>query len=248
MPALIHSFQELYNRVAKFLGTYGSSGPSGDSLTDAKNVVNDAYRRFLDAYDWSFLKNEYQIITSSGTWQYQLPEDFANIIGTINYGADEIYPPLEQRSVGQIRNFRAENDWSSYPEYFALRAGEYSKEFGQRTDLIFYPTPDAAYPLWFLYKVEPPKLENVADIPIGGSEYSGVLLQLCLAEAESSMDEVAGVQEQKAAGMLAQAINKDVRKRPHTLGYFGVDTISARDIARGSILTSKVTFDGNVIY
>lgn len=194
MSALIHSFSDLYGRVSKFLGTYGSSGPSGENLVDAKALVNDAYRRFLDTYDWSFLKQEYQLITSSGTWQYELPKDFANLIGTINYGTDQFYPSLEWRSVGQIRQFRAENDWSSYPEYYAIRVGEYSKEFGQGKDLIFYPTPDAAYSLWFVHKIEPPKLEETTDIPIGGSEYSGVLLQLCLAEAESQMDEVAGIQ------------------------------------------------------
>lgn len=247
MPALIHSFQDLYNRVSKYLGTYGSSGPTGNDLTDAKAIVNDAYRRFIDAYEWSFLKPEQTIITSSGTWEYQLPEDFGNVIGTINYGADETNPPLEQRSVGQIRNMRAENDWSSYPEYWALRSN-YTKEFGQRYDLLFYPTPDAAYPLWFTYRMEPAKLESDSDIPIGGSECSGVMLQLCLAEAESQMEEIAGVQEQKAAGMLAQAIQRDVRKKPHSLGYFGVDTPSAREIARGSILTSKVLFDGSTIY
>lgn len=243
MGQLVLTFQELYNRVSKFLGTYGSSGPSGDDLTDAKEIVNDAYRRFLDAREWSFLKREYQLITSNNTFIYQLPEDFATLIGTINYGADENYPPLEQRSINQIRKEKADNDWTSYPELFAIKSS-HSKEFGQRWELILYPTPDAAYPLWFFYKIEPLKLEEDSDIPVGGSEFSGALRQLCLAEAESNRDEQAGIQEQKASIMLADAMRKDMIKAPHNLGYFGVDTLSARDIARGSILNRSVLFDG----
>jgi len=77
MASLILDFQDLYERVAKYLGTYGSSGPSGANLTDAKDIVNDAYTKFITARCWSFMKPSDTIITQTNQYIYQLPELFS---------------------------------------------------------------------------------------------------------------------------------------------------------------------------
>lgn len=241
MSERIFVFSDLYNRVSKFLGTYGSTGPSGTDLADAKEIVNDAYSRFLGARDWTFLTQEDQIITDTNTWVYELPDDFGALAGAINYDKDDSYLPLEERPIEWIRKQRSLVEYSQFPEYYAIRS-VYNKDFGTKWEIMFYPTPDAAYSLWYLYKISPVKLEDDNDLPIGGSEYSGLIKQLCLAEAESSMDETSGVQEAKAGVLLADAIKKDVRLRPHKLGYFGNgERVSSYDIARGSILTSEIS-------
>lgn len=237
-------FSDLYNRVSKFLGTYGSSGPSGTDLTDAKQIVNDAYRRFLDANtDWSFLKPVTQLTTIANTWVYQLPNDYIRLIRTFQHDSDSGYPELEERSIDDILSMKACNDYSSYPEYFALRPSEYTKETGQIWEVLFFPTPDSSYTLHYQYKMYPEKLEDDNDLPVGAFEYSDCIRQLCLAEAESNIEETSGTQEGKAAVSLAAAIMNDKKRAPHTLGYNGDGYgLSSWEIARGSFRINDVSF------
>lgn len=244
MADLRLTFQDLYNQVAKFLGTYGSSGPSGDDLTDAKDIVHSAYRRFINSHNWTFLKPPLKIVTVSGTWIYDLPDDFSAIIGLINFDADDGYPPLDERSVDDIMEMRVLSDYTSYPMFYATRAGVYTPETGQRWEIIFYPTPGSAYTLNSRYKIFPKKLSATSDLPIGLPETDEVLKALCLAEAESNKDEFIDVQETKAIRLLMQAIQADKLKEPKTLGYnANYPGMTAREIHRGSYRISDVEYD-----
>jgi hypothetical protein len=224
MAQLVFTFQELYQRVQKFLGTYGSSGASGNALQDSKDVVHDAYKRFLNAdgnHVWSFLKPWEQLVTISGDWVYELPSNFVSMESTFTFDSDENYSPLEERDSEFIMDMRASSTINRYPDYYALRPGKYTKETGQKWEVIMYPTPDAAYVLQYQYKLYPDKLSADNDLPIGGPEYSDVLKQLCLGEAESYKDEATGQQEQKAATALQIAISNDIKRNPHNLGFNG---------------------------
>jgi len=244
MATLRLTFGDLYNEVAKFLGTYGSSGPSGANLTEAKDIVHSAYRRFLSAYDWSFLKQSDTLTTVSGTYVYELPEDFGEIIGLFQFAADDGYPPVDERMLDDIIEMRSYSDYSSYPEYFAIRAGNYTPETGQQWEIVFYPTPDAAYTLSYLYKMFPTKLSDDNDIPVGTPDCVEALKALCLAEAESRKDELLEVQENKARIILADAIRRDAKRNVKHLGYNpdGL-SFSAWEIARGSYRIKNVVYN-----
>ena len=245
MASLALTFKELYDEVSKFLGTAGSAGtPSGTNLTDAKDIVHAAYREFLGTYDWSFLKRYDRIITVSGTWEYELPDDFSHILGTFQFDSNIAYPPLEERSLDFIMDMRNVNSYSSYPEYYAYRPGHYTKELGQKHEVIFYPTIDAAYTLHYVYKLMPEKLSTDSDLHIGGVDVTECLKQFCLAKAESEDEDNLGVQSQKVQSLLQQAINKDKKKQPKNLGlnYMGYGQ-SAWEIHRGSYRLNDVTFN-----
>jgi len=244
MPNLQLKFSELYDEVSRFLGTYGSSGASGTSLTNAKNIVHAGYRKFLDSHTWSFLRNTESLITMSGTYIYPMPDDFISLIGTFQFDDDDAFPPLEERPIDDVWDMRAVSTYSNYPEYFAIRPGKYTKETGQGWEVVFYPTPDAAYTLHFLYELYPPKLEGDNDIPIGYVDTSEALKACCLAEAEYSKDEVMGVQSQVAQQKLAPCIRRDLLRRPKSLGYNAdYKGYSAWDIARGSYRVSNVNYN-----
>jgi hypothetical protein len=231
--SLVLPFSELYNAVSKFLGSYGSSGPSGTDLTDAKAIVNTAYRRLLLYHNWTFLTSIRQIVTVGGTWQYELPLDFVRLKGTFRYSSTDSYPPLRERMWEQIEGYRAVSDTSGYPDYFAIQAGEHTSETGQKWIVGLFPTPDAAYTLYYNAEIWPSKLVNDSDLHIGGPDTSEVLKQLALAQAETEQDEISGVQENKAKEMVAAAIMKDNQRRAHNLGYNDdTNMVGYPDIAR----------------
>lgn len=222
MATLRLTFSDLYNEVARFLGTYGSSGPTGEDLTQAKNIVHSAYRRFLNSYSWSFLKPSFQIITVSGTWIYELPNDFSSIVGGIIFNSNDGYPPLDELPVDTLMEMRSLSDYNNYPMFYATRAGSYTPETGQKWEILFYPTPGAAYTLHSRYKIYPKKLSNDNDLSIGLVDTDESLKALCLAEAESSKDEFLDVQEKKAIMLLQQAKEVDKLRQPHKLGNYNM--------------------------
>lgn len=241
MASLIYSFANLYDDVSQFLGTYGSSGASGQDLTDAKNVVNAGYRRFLSAYDWSFLRKFDKFTTTDGVWEYELPEDFGQFIGEPHFSSNDTYRYLLRRDYGQILEMKALSDTTSYPEYFAIRAGEYEPDIGQRQIIGIFPKPDTAYTLLYFYSVFPAKLEATTDVPIGPLDVMELIRAFCLAEAERFKDEKIGTQEAMVQILLRDAVRKDVRRRPNSLGYFG-DGEYEVGAGRGQYRTTRVTF------
>ena len=240
MATLRLTFQELYNEVSKFLGTYGSSGPSGQDLTDAKDTVYAGYRRFLNAYDWSFVKPILKFTTVANTWEYQLPEDFSYFIGPFHFSAGSSYPSIEERSVEDILGMRSSLDHTTYPEYYAIKPGSYSPETGQNFELMFYPTPDSAYTLFGRYKLYPKKLSATTDLPVGTPETDEALKALCLAEAEVRKDEEAGPQSQLAQEILRDAVRADRMRNARRLGR-DYPHLSSWQIARGSYMISDVS-------
>lgn len=223
MSSLSYKFSDLYNAVAKFLGTYGSTGPTGANLSDAKEVVNDAYSRFITgngSYRWSFLEQEDFLNTSTGVHTYQLPEGFEALTHRFQFENESGYRAPVERSLDVIQALRADGvATKAYPEVYSIQAGKYDKKFGQLFEVSFYPTPDTTYTFIYRYKFMPPKLEDDNDLPVGGPEMAGVLKQMCLAEAESQKDKKAGVQEAKARDMIALAIARDSARKPHILGH-----------------------------
>ena len=239
MSTLRLTFQDLYNEVAQFLGTYGSSGPSGADLTEAKNTVHAGYRRFLNVYDWSFTKPILKISTVANTWEYNLPEDFSHFIGPFNFSAGASYPTLEERSVEDILELRSSLDHTTYPEYYAIRTGPYSPETGQFFELMFYPTPNAAYTLFGRYKLYPKKLSANADVAIGTPGTDEALKAVCLAEAEVRKDEIPGAQSQLMQQVLADAIRGDKMRNARRLGR-DFPHLSSWEVARGSYMLNDV--------
>lgn len=243
MADLSLTFENLYDEVLKFLGTYNSDSPETTDLADAKFIVNRAYARYVSYYDWTFLSQEKTLETVDGTYKYELPTDFSYLIyPKLAFDSDDAYPEVQQRTPGQIKEFRADTVYENAPSYFALQAGSYTKETGQGWEIWFYPTPDTIYHLQYLCKISPQKLVSDADIPIGGADMSDCLLELCLAYAEAYKDERQAVHSQLVNQILGPAKVMDNRRRSSFLGMFGDvslrNVIDASEVHHGDVIIS----------
>lgn len=222
MAILQNTFGNLYGDVMYFLGwiTPTNSTPVlSANIDDAKKIVNDAYAKFINSASWSFLKPEWQLTTIIGKWEYLLPEGFIKFESKrLIYSQSDAYSPVDETGVENILNARASLGIDSCPEHYAVRADKYDPEFGQRFEIIFYPTPDASYTLNGQIAIMPVKLSNDNDLPIGGPEYSSVLKQMCLAEAERMHNETAKREQDEANKLLMMAIQRDIERNPRKLG------------------------------
>lgn len=245
MADLILTYKDLYDRTSKFLGSYGTTGATGAQLTQAQEAVADGYRRFLNAHDWSFLKKTTTLGLKSGKWEYNLPDDYRAIKVPFHFSQGDGYPPLENDTEDNIMQARTEVETTSYPQIYAERTGSYSPEHGTVYQVIFWPTPDSDYTLYYTYKFMPEAMSNDSDVPVGGSEMTELIKEMCLAEAESFFDDdnPNKIHEQKAMNMLDIAIRNDISRHSRHAGDLNSGIISARAFARGSFRVNNVVYN-----
>lgn len=224
MTQLTWNFQDVYTKVSEFLGL--GSSPTGTNLALVKDIVYRGYLAFLfpvrsdtgDCHIWSFLKKEATLTTQEGQWRYPLPQDYRELVDVIVYDSDQNGPPIQKVPMSQIRSLRSGISSESYPSRCGVTWGRYDIEKGHGKDICFYPTPNGTYNLKYEYVFSPPKPVNDTDMFIGGPEASEVILQCSLAVAEFQEDEVLGVQNQKAAEMVAKLIRMDEGDTADTVG------------------------------
>jgi hypothetical protein len=126
-------------------------------------------------------------IASDG--DYQLPDDFAGIIGDLTYEPNVTYVPIRVTGEGQIRVQRMKSANATGRPYCAavrpkaLVAGE-----GQRFELMLYPKPDAAYVLTYQYRANPSKI-SASQYPYGGMMHAETLMASIFAAAALRLDD-----------------------------------------------------------
>ena len=242
MANLALTFKDLYEKVQKYLGTYGSTGATGAELTSSKEIVNDGYRRFINSRKWSFLFPIEQITTMNGQHTYELPQDFVSLQGSITFGADERYSDLKPITMPKWNSLRASNDYTGYPEFYVIHPEKFDKDMGTRWNLHIYPTPDASYCLQLPIQIMPLKLENDNDLPIGGPEMSDALRVVCLAEAEDAKEGVKEpIYKPQVSSVLNNAFALDRRRYSRSVGHLGGSDIDSRFLWR-EIRFNDVTF------
>jgi hypothetical protein len=244
MATMMYQYSDLYNRVSKFLGTYGSSGPSGTDLIDAQDFVKSGCLQFLTSHDWTFRRRYSTITTESGKYIYELPQDFGGIRTKFCFSQETGYPPLGDRSEQEIMELRGYGEYNAYPEIYTIRSGLYDPQGGQRYEVLFWPTPSSEYILYYSFYYMPAMMSNDTDVPMGGAEMSEAIRAMCLAAAEGESDEAVGPQAQRAQIELAKAIELDKKREPRELGYMGnYSGINAWEVARGSTRINNVNYN-----
>jgi len=158
------------------------------------------------------------LTTETDKWEYELPADFAFPAHGFKFDEDSDYAAPSMRSEGQIMALRSLIVSPSYPQYYALRAGKYHKDTGQKYEVIFHPPPDGVYTFHYSYVMEPEKPTATTDIFVGGAVVSECILQCALAVAEHFQDEKVGVQNAMADKMVAQLVMLDSKLAPDTVG------------------------------
>jgi hypothetical protein len=220
------TFSDVYTKVSEYLGL--GSTPTGNNLTKVKDIVYRAYMQFLmpldirdsrnkSIYVWSFLHKTASLTTKCGVNQVQLPLDFDNFQVGLKYG------PVERRNIIEVslKHLRESQGWTdstSYPFEYAVVQGMYSPSTGQNKLVEFYPVPNGAIELRYVYAFIPEKPVNATDVFVGDALISECILQMALAEAESGEDETMGVQKQKAVIILETTMKRDMPIVPATLG------------------------------
>ena len=224
------SYPDFVREVALLLGySTTSADRTAAETAEIDRLVQSGLRQFYhppivpgeaSPHEWSFLSPVKTLVTASGDYDYDLPEDFGGITGLMTYGVNEGYLPLKVAGEGRIRFLRMRGTVTGKPKIVAIRPKTSVGTTGQRFEALFWPTPDGIYNLGYQCNALQNKISNTYPYPLGGMAHCETVLESCLAIAEERMNDVGeGLHKAKFLERLAASVGLD--RKAMTPEYFG---------------------------
>ena len=188
---------------------------------------------------------------------YDLPDDFGNIMGVMTYAqADNAIQPVEMVGEGRMRELRQRDYNVTYssedPFYGAIRPKARSHTLeGTRYEIMFWPDVTAAATLSYRYRVLPDKPEtgspSAGERVHGITQHSETILYSCLAEAERRMDGERGIMYQTFQEYLVTSVTRDRQDNKAEVYGYNADWSDRREMygpRRLTLFSSGVTYKG----
>lgn len=178
-------------RVGRQLGYgYSSTNWTADQAIEISDLVQSGYRQFLfppimpglTPHEWSFLRGTGTIVTVSGTYQYDFPDNFDGAEGTLTFSTtDGMQGPIRIVGESDIRNLReGQNNTLGVPRFIAIIPKTIAAgTVGQRFSALFWPTPSAVWTLTYKYQSHGSLLSAASPYPLGGMAHGETILASC---------------------------------------------------------------------
>lgn len=219
---------DLRAEVAYFLGKgRPDTQEAWEALSESDRAMIDAHiatglRTFYTAYSWSFLKPWAGIALASGTWRYDLPEDFGYCNGNVNIVKSDGSRGVPLQLIGQTQAMGLDHERKGTPLFYAISPKQMPGPDGQRFELLLWPTPQGDATLQLQYSVLPSTITTDSPYPYGGLLHSETIREACLAAAETDTDDQAGVHRQLFLQRLEVSKKLDEEQSvADNLGYNG---------------------------
>jgi len=236
--------------LSRVIGRRLGFGPNRHVWTHQQSAMvtetlKTALRRFYDPpvipgerypHRWGFLSPLRELTTVATESTILMPIGFASLDGPMTYhDANTIGPEcLTNMGEEQVRELQSRYpDATGRPSVMALRPAHVEQVPGARYEVVFWPTPDAAYTIRYRSQIHPVMVameDDEGDIPgiatdgasspEGGQSHAQTIIESCLLAA----DEMAGKDTRQSwerfIGSLVASVGSDrVAKTPATLGY-----------------------------
>lgn len=226
-------YATLSREVGHFLG-WGRdrSTWTNTQKQDFDDIVKRALRLFYfppmegenPYYEWTFLRKTNTITyntSASNAALYDLPDDFGGTIldRSVTYPKGSNIRMLTKVPESVIRQNYALDDQTGTPKYFAVRNKTHVAANGQRWEMLVYPLPKENTTITFRYVFVPDIITNTAIYPVGGAQYSEVILAAFMSAAEYKQDdEPTGAYTKKFEELLKVAMRNDMQQKANDRG------------------------------
>jgi len=153
---------------------------------------------------------------------YDLPDNFGRLIDGFSFEPGSVYSGIvADVGEGRIRYLRASSEMWGRPQQAGTRIKSSDGTDGQRREVMFYPTPDTAYTLYYRYAAFVDKLSVTAEYPLGAMKHSETLKLSCLAQADAMVNDNYGIHWEKFLTSLKASITRDKREEGTFFGDVG---------------------------
>lgn len=226
------SYTDLQAEVGDFL--HKGQDPSAWSADETKRIdriIQAGVRQFYYppamegvelGYQWSFMRPTTTLATVDGTRAYDLPDNFSALVGELHYETDVFYTAVTHVSQAKMQELIEYSDDEDKPRHYTTRYKTSTGATGQRHEIVFWPTPDAAYTLTYRYEAYAGKIDaQTYPYPLGGMKYGECIIESCLSIAERRGNDEAGIHEQQFQRLLMAAVQLDRRNSASRYGMMG---------------------------
>lgn len=173
----------------------------------------------MDPHIWSFLSPTATLSFVSGKGDYDLPDDYGQVIG--DFAFTDGSPPMSLTTEMQLRSMRRTGETGT-PRYFHARELPHGGTSEQKWELMVHPVPDRDLTVEYSYHINPQPIHPGRPHPYGGAVHSNTLLYSCLDIAERQIDGVVGGYAEKFRESLSSSIQFDVKATDvSSLSYAG---------------------------
>lgn len=186
-------------------------------------------------HGWTFLKPVADVAVASGVATAALPDDFGGFEGRVTVtqaGSSGGFWPVKQVDEEAIRAlYAAVADISGKPQKFAEeQVRGTTATASNRSRLLVYPVPDAAYTFRVPYYILPNYLSTANPYPYGGAAHAETMKAAVRSALELYMDNEPGSETANYMQCLAASIQYDRRHEPKSLGpnYDPSDSLAGR--------------------
>jgi len=255
------TYADLLGEVGFFLGYGGDSSDwSARQLAECDRYVQAGYRRFLyppategveEAYPWSFLSPSATIDTVASTATQDLPADLGRVLGGFFYDSSQFRRSIVQVSETRYQELLGRTTGGGQPSVACVRHKPKTPDVGQRLEVSWWPTPDAAYALSYRYEAFAAKLADDNRYPLGGMRHGELIVQSCHAVAELRANDERGHHGAEFDRLLRSAVAQDRRigavhfgAMGHVSGYSDRPALPRHGETGG---TYPVTYNGDTV-
>lgn len=217
-------YSDFFEGVARFLG-YDPSALTEDQRAEVDMCVQSGVRNFYwppvaTSREWDFLKLDGMLSVAEGIDSYLLPDGMGHIQGQISFSPAEHMRGIVVVPFGEIEMMRR-RPATGAPRFAAVVASNSFGAKGQLKRIHFYPCPDKAYALSFRATADSGRLGEARPFPLGGHEFSELVMESCLAVAEQRINDEHGIHTQNFNTLIAAAIDRDGRSGAQVFGQMG---------------------------
>jgi len=140
-----------------------------------------------------------------------LPSDFGGILRppVLQFASAKTSPELVEVSPESVQRDWRDSNSLAPPEKYAQVSLTFTAATGQRHQLWVSPIPDESRVLRYRYRVHEEPLTDATTYPVGGPDFTDVVLEAGMAACESSRNILNGPHEVKYQQMVQAAIEMD---------------------------------------
>ncbi|RLI86098.1 MAG: hypothetical protein DRP01_04930 [Archaeoglobales archaeon] len=205
------------------------------------DLRNQRFVRLPSSHEWSFIHETFTITTESGTADYDLPSNFRAVKEKRIYFPSNLErSAILERPPSQIREWRTEYPYSSYPQYYAIEAKDHSASTGTAYQVMLYPTPDSVLTLTGTMLINLDKLSSTGTIPPGADEFANAITASVMAAAEFMHYGFRGPYWEEFLREVNEAIQRDLENHePEIIGDMNIEGLSV--LTTEQILARRIT-------
>lgn len=250
------SLNDLLMGVARFLGYNADRDKwSTAQAEEVDRYVQSGVRQFYfppalpgvnTDFEWSFMNPVAELVTVISQEANDLPDSFGRVLGEISFAPTLYLASILMISENKIMTMKGQDSTVGPPRYAAVRgkSGTPTATAGQRSEIIWYPIPDAAYTLKYKYEGYSGKLTAANPYPLGGMKHSETIMESCLAVAEQRANDEKGLHWEQFVSLLTASMAQDRKSGARHFGQMGSPELAGPDPTERVYANGLITYKG----